>query len=77
MCLRHRNSHYCQSAPRFKPHTWLVNLCNPATSPNTEGRKTVIKEWKEKKGQGETLTLQCHLVQEHMESWCMSISKCS
>ena len=51
-----RSFHYWQPAPRWRPLPWLANPGNPAMSPRAEGKKqapvTLIKQWKEKEGQG-------------------------
>ena len=51
-----RRFHYWQPAPRWRTLPWLVNPENPAMCPHTEGEKqapvTLIKQWKEREGQG-------------------------
>ena len=48
--------HYWQPAPRWRLLSWLANPGNPAMSPHAEGEKqapiTLIKQWKDRGGQG-------------------------
>jgi len=58
-----RSFYYWQPAPRWRPLPWLANPGNPAMSPLTEGEKkqalvTLIKQWKEREGQGRGDSLQ-------------------
>ena len=57
-----RSFHYWKPAPRWRLLPWLANPGNPAMNPHTEGEKqspvTLIKQWKERKGQGRGDNLQ-------------------
>ena len=57
-----RSFNYWQPAPRWRPLPWLTNPGNPAMSPYVEGGKqapiTLIKQWKEREGQGKGDSLQ-------------------
>jgi len=52
---RSRSFLYWQPAPKWRLLPWLANPGNPAMSPHTEGKQVsilLIKQWKERKGQG-------------------------
>ena len=51
-----RSFHYWEPAPRWRPLPWLAIPGNPAISPMLKEKKqapvTLIKQWKEREGQG-------------------------
>ena len=52
--------HYWQPAPRWRLLPWLANPGNPAMIPHVEKQApvTLIRQWKERKGQGRGDSLQ-------------------
>ena len=55
-----RSFHYWQPAPRWRLLPWLANPGNPAMIPHVEKQApvTLIRQWKERKGQGRGDSLQ-------------------